>query len=237
MAIITQAELRRHLLDFQERKERGEEKVLTEEFAVLLMRLASGAWRKYRIMPEAEFISCAMFQFLRRSLHSANPERNLFNFFTKCAVNAARRSLATELAAKALPKRYQRPVMVEFFDTLEAEEHRLAFNYALRTIPPKARMLFILHDMEGVGILTAARHVRTTTPKAKKLIELARRRLRRSLGSYLEIPIEDYHDSEISPAPCPGRIPCRNRISKSKRRRRRDRDRKRGLSGRRAGSL
>jgi hypothetical protein len=63
------------------------ERAVSNDLGVALSAIAGGVWDKFRFTADRdEFVNACFLHFMGAPLRSADPRRNLFSYFTTCAV-------------------------------------------------------------------------------------------------------------------------------------------------------
>lgn len=131
----------------------------------------------------------AMVQILDR-LDSRDPGRSYRAWRNAVVANlcrdrlrrAAARRRAEEADGVALPQRLPSPV-----DAAHHREVRAVLKEALRSLSPREREVFVLHELEGASFAEVAETLAVKQSTTRTLLTLARRRLRRLLGPRLAL--------------------------------------------------
>ncbi|HEX4613995.1 MAG TPA: hypothetical protein VH092_37785 [Urbifossiella sp.] len=120
----------------------------TEALALALVRIAAGVWERYRFVADQdEFVQEVVVHFLGGPLRNADPRKNLFAYFTTCAIRfglklrgkaAGDRRKFEEHAARLVEEGTQIPTRQEFYGSITRDEVSES-ELSLTTPRPRAR--------------------------------------------------------------------------------------------------
>ncbi|MFM7572492.1 MAG: RNA polymerase sigma factor [Snowella sp.] len=143
-------------------------------------------WMGYKPMEAEDALSLAMWKAYRKFTQYANQIRQWKSWLTKLCYRVCldlRRSIRSPLNLEELETEPPTPDYLSPYRYAIAQETQETINQAIQKLPKSLRQAFTLRCVEELSYPEIAQHLEITEANARKRVEQARAKLRKSLKS------------------------------------------------------